>query len=160
MCAYVTLLSSLFNGYQDQKLKKNPSSSPVQVELTCPIGKGLGRLCSNKIINLDEQEVTLGKQHLRAACPKTNRNSNFCELWKMAMKQMVFFSENVTKLPLLDCNHLNRSLLIMCKAKSWYCYSILAVSFLPLLASDDLAKICPLLQLNKEKSGLHSFSYL
>ena len=33
------------------------------------IGKGLGRLCSNKIINLDEQEVTLGKKHLRTTCP-------------------------------------------------------------------------------------------
>ena len=79
----MTLLASLFNGYLDQGLKHFPSSSPVQVDflagqvinfvkLTCPISKGLGRLCSKKIINLDEQEVTLGKQHLGTTCPKNN----------------------------------------------------------------------------------------
>ena len=34
------------------------------------MGKDLGKSSSNKIINWDDQEVALGKQNVRAACPK------------------------------------------------------------------------------------------
>ena len=36
------------------------------------MGKGAGKSPSNKIINLDEQEVAPGKQNGRGTCPKDN----------------------------------------------------------------------------------------
>ena len=57
--------------------KKLLSSSPEQVDflagqvtLQCLIRKGTGKSSSNKIINQDKQEVALGEQNVRAACPK------------------------------------------------------------------------------------------
>ena len=41
-----------------------------QVTLQCLIRKGTGKSSSNKIINQDKQEVALGEQNVRAACPK------------------------------------------------------------------------------------------
>ena len=41
------------------------------------MGKGLGKSSSNKIIYWDEQEVALGKQNKRAACPKDKLEFTF-----------------------------------------------------------------------------------
>ena len=53
-----------------QGSKKLLSSSPEQVTLRCLIRKGTGKSPSNKIINQDKQEVALGEQNVKAACPK------------------------------------------------------------------------------------------
>ena len=41
------------------------------------MGKGLSKVPSNKIISYDEREVALGKQNVRAACPKDKLEFQF-----------------------------------------------------------------------------------
>ena len=44
--------------------------------------KGPSKPSSNKIINQDEEEVSLGKENVRAACPKDKLEFLFFETWK------------------------------------------------------------------------------
>ena len=49
----------------------------VTFKFTCPMGKGLSKSSSNKIINYNKQEVVPGKQNVEAAWPKDKLEFKF-----------------------------------------------------------------------------------
>ena len=58
-----------------------------------PMGKDPSKLCSNKVINQEEQEVAPGNQNVRAAYPKDKLESKFfsslecCQCFTVIVKQ-------------------------------------------------------------------------